>query len=182
MITGGIGEQVGVSVASSVVGAGLWACWRHATAPTLYGCLLAKGKTYAERNLTEKENLLFFDIDGSISVEPLHKIEKAKLRLEVYPEATKKLREFIKEHPRKNIVIMSCDYELLKTLGLKKKTHAFIPTENHIVTNYKDEERGVMERLSYQYQLVVKKKKQEQYNNHDVLTEKMYKVYGKGKK
>ena len=175
----GITEQVALSGAGSILTLGLWTCWKHINRTGVVGCLLAKGKTYCERTLTDHDHLLFFDIDGALSVEPLSKMEKAHLRLEIYPQAAQKLRDFIERHRSKKIVVVSSDYELLKHLGLKKKTLAFIPTQGFINEHYTAEEKPSLERLFYQFQLEVSKKKQKSFDTWDTLTRRLYKSLAK---
>ena len=175
----GITEQVAMSGAGSLLTFGLFACYKHLRKTKVVGCLIAKGKTYAERNLTEHEHLLFYDIDGALSVEPLHKLEKAHLRLEVYPQAAKKLAEFVENHKTKKIVVMSSDYDLLKHLGLKNKTLAFIPTQSFIDGHFNADEKPQLERLYYQYQLEMNKKKQKVFDTYDTLTRRLYRSLAK---
>lgn len=175
----GLTEQVALSSAGSILTFGLYACWKHLHKTKVVGCLLAKGKTYCEKTLTDHEHLLFFDIDGALSVEPLSKIEKAQLRLEIYPQAAEKLREFVERHKTKKIVVVSADFELLKHLGLKKRTLAFIPTQGFIDQHYTAEEKPSLERMFYQYQLEVNKKKQKTFDTWDTLTRRLYKSLAK---
>ena len=172
----GITEQVAFSAGTTAVTAGLFACWKAYKRKRLLGCLIPKGKTYMEQNFVDSSKLIFFDIDGQISVQPLHKIEKAKLRLEVYPKARDELNKFAEKHPDKKIVVCSSDYELLKQLGLKKRTLAFIPSQSQIDT-FKPEEKTIMERLAYQYQLEVSKKRQVKYASYEELGRRVYRAY-----
>lgn len=172
----GLTEHIVASTATSAVSLGLFACWKAYKKKRLVGMLICKGKTFAEQNFVDDPKIIFFDIDGAVSVQPLHKLEKSKLRLEIYPEARNKLDEFAKKHPDKKVVCCSSDYELLKQLGLKKRTFTFIPTQGMIDT-YKPEEKTIMERLAYQYQLEVSKKRQVKFSSYDELTRRVYKVY-----
>ena len=171
-----ITEHILASAGTTAVSASLFACYRMWKKKRLLGCLIPKGKTYMEQNFVEESKYIFIDIDSSVSVQPLHKIEKSKLRLEIYPEARNKLKEFASKHPDKKIVVCSSDYELLKHLGLKKRTLAFIPSQSMIDT-FKIEEKPIMERLAYQYQLEVNKKRQVKYSSYDELTRKIYKAF-----
>lgn len=172
----GITEHIVASAGTTAVSAGIFACYRLWKKKRLLGCLIPKGKTFMEQNFVDEQKLIFFDIDGTVSVQPLHKIEKSKLRLEIYPEARAKLKEFAEKHPDKKVVVCSSDYELLKHLGLKKRTLAFIPSQSMIDT-FKLEEKPIMERLAYQYQLEVNKKRQVKYTSYDELTRKVYKAF-----
>jgi len=172
----GIGEQVAFSATTSAVSLGLFACWKAYKKKRLLGLLVPKGKTHMEQNFCDDPKLMFYDIDGAISVQPLHKLEKSKLRLEIYPEARNKLNEFAEKHPDKKIVCCSSDYELLKHLGLKKRVMAFIPTQAMIDT-YKPEEKTIMERLAYQYQLEVSKKRQIKFASYEELSRRVYKAF-----
>ena len=172
----GISEHIALSAGTTAVSAGIFACIKLWRKKRLLGCLLPKGKSYMEQNFVDEQKYIFYDIDGSVSVQPLHKIEKSKLRLEIYPEARNKLKEFAEKHPDKKIVVCSSDYELLKHLGLKKRTLAFIPSQSMIDT-FKIEEKPIMERLAYQYQLEVNKKRQVKYASYDELTRKVYKAF-----
>ena len=172
----GLGEQAGISVGTSVLSIGLFQCFKLWKKRNLYGCLIPKGKTYAQNNLVNERKLIFIDLDGTISEGvPLHKLDKSKLRLEMFVKGVETLKLIVENHPNKKIVFCSSDYELLCHLGLKKKTWAFIPSKDMIEKETDDKQ--IVERMAYQFQTELDKKKQVFYNNYDELTRRLYRVY-----
>lgn len=158
----GIIESASVSGGMSLLslfGFYLWKKWRNKQ--IVCGCLIPKGKTYFEKNLTQFNNVLFFDMDGFLSISPLYTVEKGKRRLEHYPKALNKLEEMKKQYKNIKIVICSSDQDLIKYLNISKK-HTLIGIGNPKFFNdnkeiFKDEIQQ-LEKLNLEYQLLINKK------------------------
>jgi uncharacterized protein YdhG (YjbR/CyaY superfamily) len=155
----------------------LWKRWNNKQ--RVRGCLLLKGKTYAEKHFTTNEKVLYFDMDGAISVEPITKIPMNERRLNFYPKAQEKLKELKKHYKNMLIVVCSSDFELLCYLGLKHKSVAFLPEPKFYEDN-KDKFNDEMLKLkndALTMEIKVPKKYQVHYDSFDSFSRKIVKVY-----
>lgn len=169
------------SAGGSVLAYALISCWRrHKDKTKVRGALLPIGKTYCEKNLIEDNNTIFIDLDGSISVSPLRDLEKSQVRLELYPRASDKVKELIKQQKNKTIVLVSSSYELLQHVGLKKKhIITYLPTQKFF-TDQK-EERKDLEKSRMTLEIEVSKKYRKYYNTFDEMTKLLTDKYCKTK-
>lgn len=135
------------------------------------GCLVCNGlgKSYAEKNLSQN-NLIYIDLDGSISLMELEKVQKNEKRLKIYPSALEKIREYKNAYRNHVIVLMSSDFELLQYLGLEKKMFCLVPSPKFFVDNENLENRKEIENQNLNNQLKVKKKRQLIFDNWDDMT------------
>jgi len=172
------------SAGGSVAAYALISCWRrHKDKTKVRGCLLPLGKSYAEKNLIEDNETVFFDLDGSLSVEPLRSLDRAKMRLELYPEAVKKALELKRQQRNKTIVLCSEDYELLKHIGMKDRhIKAYLPTQKFFTdNNEKIENKAELEKARMAMEISIPKKQRVYYSSFDELTKKLTDKYYRNK-
>lgn len=179
-----MGEPMTTAVAStggSILAYALISCWRrHKDKTKLRGALLPVGKSYAEKNLIEDNNTIFFDLDGALSITPLRDMEKSKVRLELYPKATEKLNEIRKQQKNKTIVIVSSSYEMLQHIGLKKKhIITYLPTQKFFTDN--ENIPADLEKSRMILEIEVAKKYRQYYNTFDELSKLLTDKYCKTK-
>lgn len=83
------------------------------------GVCMVTGKTWCSKNLTSQE-ILFIDLDAELSPDtPLYKIDKADLRLKIYPKAKELLKKWKKDYAEKHLVILTSDWEVLSSLKIR---------------------------------------------------------------
>ena len=168
------------SAGGSVLAYALISCWRrHKDRTKIRGALLPVGKTYAEKNLIEDTNTIFYDIDGELSVSPLRELEKSKVRLELFPKATEKVRDIKRNHKNKTIVVVSSSYELLQHIGLKKKhILTYLPTQKFF-TDQAEQANKDLEKSRMSLEIEVSKKYRRYYNTFDELSKLLTEKYCK---
>lgn len=178
-------ELVSTGIASaggSIVAYSLLSWYRRRKDKTKrMGCVLPLGKSYAELNLVENEDLVFIDLDGAISVRPVRDIDKAKLRLELYPKAKEHYDKICSQFKNKRICFCSSSYELLRHVGIKaKRVHSILPSKKFI-TDSKGKLEGVdIEKLDIERlktELEVPKNTKHFFNSLDELTRKLQHIY-----
>lgn len=167
------------SAGGSIVAYSLIQCWRrHSDKTKVRGALLPIGKSYAEKNLIEDNNTIFFDLDGTLSETPIREIEKSKLRLEYYPKASLKVKEVKAQQKNKVIVIMSESYELLQHVGLKPKNiKAYLPTQKFFADN--ENLPAHLEKARMTMEIAVPTEHRVYYNTYDGLSTKLCRKYCK---
>ena len=167
------------SAGGSIVAYSLIQCWRrHSDKTKVRGALLPIGKSYAEKNLIEDNNTIFFDLDGTLSETPIRDIEKSKLRLEYYPKASLKVKEVKAQQKNKVIVIMSESYELLQHVGLKPKNiKAYLPTQKFFADN--ENLPAHLEKARMTMEIAVPTEHRVYYNTYDGLSTKLCRKYCK---
>lgn len=167
------------SAGGSIVAYSLIQCWRrHNDKTKVRGALLPIGKSYAEKNLIEDNNTIFFDLDGTLSETPIRDIEKSKLRLEYYPKASLKVKEVKAQQKNKVIVIMSESYELLQHVGLKPKNiKAYLPTQKFFADN--ENLPAHLEKARMTMEIAVPNEHRVYYNTYDGLSTKLCRKYCK---
>jgi len=170
------------SAGGSIVAYSLISCWRrHKDKTKVRGALLPIGKSYAEKNLIEDNNTIFFDLDGALSESPIRDIEKAKLRLEYYPKAAIKVKEVKAQQKNKTIVVMSESYELLQHVGLKPKhIKAYLPTQKFFTDN--ENLPAHLEKARMTMEIAVPVDSRVYYNTYDGLSNKLCSKYCKSKR
>lgn len=93
------------------------------------GVVLVSGKTWISKNLTSPD-ILFIDLDAELSPElPLYRIDKAELRLKMYPKAKEMLKKWKTQFAEKHIVLLTSDWEVLSSLKVKK-VKAILPSQS----------------------------------------------------
>jgi len=169
------------SAGGSVLAYALISCWRrHKDRTKIRGALLPIGKTYAEKNLIEDNNTIFIDLDSCLTITPLREMEKSKVRLELYPQATEKVKKLKAEQKNKTIVIISSNYELLQHLGLKKKhILSYLPTQKFFTDN-KDLPAD-LEKSRMTMEIEVARKHRRYFNSFDELSKLLTEKYCKTK-
>lgn len=167
------------SAGGSIVAYSLIQCWRrHSDKTKVRGALLPIGKSYAEKNLIEDNNTIFFDLDGTLSETPIREIEKSKLRLEYYPKASLKVKEVKAQQKNKTIVVMSESYELLQHVGLKPKhIKAYLPTQKFFADN--ENLPGHLEKARMTMEIAVPTEHRIYYNTYDGLSTRLCRKYCK---
>lgn len=139
----------------------------------LRGALVCNGlgKTYAEKNLSQQD-LIFIDLDGSLSLMELPKVERTEKRLKIYPSAREKVKEYKDAYKNHTIVLLSSDFELLQYLGLEKKLVCMVPSPKFLVDNSEKlgEYKIAIETQNLNNQLIVKKKRQLIFDTWDEMT------------
>jgi hypothetical protein len=170
------------SAGGSIVAYSLISCWRrHKDKTKVRGALLPIGKSYAEKNLIEDNNTIFFDLDGSLSETPIREIEKSKVRLELYPKASQKVKELKSQQKNKVIVVMSESYELLQHVGiLEKHIKAYLPTQKFFADNSNLPQH--LEKCRMTMEIAVPNKARVYYNTYDDLSNKLADKYCKSRK
>lgn len=170
-------------LASASASIGMWSLFylfkKCRDKTSIIGAWLPVGKTYAEKNFS-RDGVIFLDLDGALSVEPLWKKEASLRRLEIYPKAREKLAEYKAAYKNNSIIVCSSDYELLKFIGLrKKKTICFLPSPKFWTDNqdfFKENLKDI-QALCLHTQLSSKKKRQIFFNTFDNLTDLMEKKF-----
>jgi len=123
-------ETGAASASGSIVAYVLLKLWKKSRDKSkLSGLLLLKGKTYLEENLSNND-VLFFDMDKFLSNDtPLHELPMHTVRLNLFPKATRKLKNLKNDFQGKSVVICSSCYELLHYLKIKPtKIFTIVPS------------------------------------------------------
>lgn len=127
-------EVIGASIASS--GGSVLLFMLHKLVKRLMlkktmisGLVMVSGKTWISKNLTSPD-ILFIDLDAEISPElHLYRIDKAELRLKMYPKAKEMLKKWKTQFAEKHIVLLTSDWEVLSSLKVKK-VKAILPSQS----------------------------------------------------
>ena len=75
-------------------------------------------------------DILFIDLDAELSPDvPLYRIDKAELRLKMYPKAKEMLKIWKRQYQEKHIVLLTSDWEVLSSLKVRK-VKAILPSQS----------------------------------------------------
>lgn len=177
-MTTGLPELAISSATGSLLAYGIVKCLKAVKDKTrVIGCLIPNGcgRTYAEKHLCQ-EDILFYDIDGALSVQPLKDVEKSKMRLELFPQAREKLKQFKTTHKGKVLIVMTSQIELLRHLKLHKNAFTIVPTDNFINGLPKDNQSVIQLQKATYLQIVKNKKRQIEFNTFEFLTDVLTKL------